>query len=56
MKIIMIYQEDVCEGAYIKQQLKHKMEPILKKINEAVMIINNDKCGLNCDKYSSIGY
>ena len=47
----MIYRDDICVGATIKE-LKHK---ILEKLNEADMTKNKDKCVVNFNKLSILG-
>ena len=52
----MIYQDDVCVGVSTKEKLKHKIEKILKKLNETGMTINKDKYKVNYGKVSYLGY
>ena len=43
-------------GTSTQEELKYKTVRILNKLNEAKMSINKDKCELNCDKVSYLGY
>ena len=53
---IIIYQDDICLGACTREELKSKTEQVLQRLKQAGMIRNRDKCKLDCEKISYLGY
>ena len=52
----MIYKNDKYVGAYTKEERRNKREKIFLKLSKVGETINNDKCELNCDMVSYLGY
>ena len=55
-KIIIRYQEDLCLRACNREELKSKTERVLRKLKQAGMTMNRDKCELDSEKISDLGY
>ena len=51
---ILIYQDDICLAARTREELKSKTEQVLRRLKQAGMTINRDKCKLDCEKISRI--
>ena len=52
----MIYQDDICLGARTKEELKSKTEQVLRTLKQAGMTLTRDKCKLDSEKISYLGY
>ena len=52
---IIIYQ-DIFLGACTREELKSKTERVLRRLKQAGMTINRDKCKLECEKIFYQGY
>ena len=48
---IIIYQDDICLAACTRRELKSKTEQVLWRFKQAGMIMNRNKCKLDCEKY-----
>ena len=48
---IITYQDDICMGARTSEEIKSKTEQVLRRLEQAGMSINIDKCKLDCQKY-----
>ena len=53
---MIIYQDDIGLGAKTLEELKEKTVWVLKKLKNAGMTINKDKCKFNCETISYLGY
>ena len=56
MDKIIIYQDDICLGACTRKELKSKTEQIQQRLKQAGMTINRNKCKLDSEKISYLGY
>ena len=45
---IIIYHDDICLGALTKDELKSKTEQVPRRLKQADLTINKDKCKLHC--------
>ena len=52
----MIHQDFLYLAAPTKEELRRQTKQILKKLSEAGVTIKKDKCELNCDELSYLGY
>ena len=53
---IIIYQDDICLEAHTREELKSKTEQVQRRLKQESMTINRDKCKLDNEKISSLGY
>ena len=53
---ITIYQDDIYLGDRTREEFDSKTEQVLRRLKQAGMKINRDKCKLNCEKISYLGY
>ena len=52
---MIIYQDDILLGAVNLDELKRKTKLILKRLQDAGMTINEEKCIFNCESISYLG-
>ena len=50
------YQDYICLGARTREEFKSKTEQVLRRLKQAGMTINSDKCKLHWEKISYLGY
>ena len=52
---MVIYQDDILVGAVNMDELRRKTQRILKKLEDAGMSINKEKCKFNCESINYLG-